>query len=207
MMPSLVCVLRSGGEYKPEHVLRLYEQVRDAGPWMFERFVCLTDQRLEIPIVTRPLTRGWPGWWSKLELCAPENNDLGDILYIDLDTTVTGSLEDIARVRRLTLLSDFLRPTLLASGVMRLPVAARERAWELLHRTGAETVMRSFKRKGDQGFFHRAWFLDAARWQDLLPGQLVSFKEHVEPSGYIVPWDARIICYHGHPRPWEVACD
>jgi hypothetical protein len=210
MMPTLVCVMRSGGDYKPEHVARLYKQTREPGRWPPGRFVCLTNHLFKTPspIEQRQLTHGWAGWWSKLELCAPEHDDLGDILYIDLDTTVVGSLEDIANVGRLTLLSDFLAPALLASGVMYLPVTARRFAWELLHEgAGPQVVIRSFRRKGDQGFFNLAWYHEADRWQDVLLGQLISFKEHVEPSGGIVPWGARLICYHGHPRPWEVVCD
>ena len=211
MMPTLVCVLKSGGDFTHGHVIRLYRQCRTPGRWPPGRFVCLTDTKFDTTtpaLQRRSLRQDWPGWWSKLEMCAPQHDDLGDILYLDLDTSVVGSLESIASAGRLTLLSDFYTPALLASGVMYLPVKARRFAWELLHAgAGPQLVFRSFRRKGDQGFFNLAFHADADRWQDVLPGQLISFKEHVAPSGYIVPWGARLICYHGHPRPWEVVCD
>jgi len=213
MMPTLACVLKSGGEYKPEHVERLYRQVRDPGRWPPGRFVCLTDFTSVVnPLVRasdqRPLTRNWPGWWSKLELCAPEHDELGDILFLDLDTTVVGSLEDVASVDRLTLLDDFLRSGVLASGVMYLPVRKRRQAWEFLHMgAGPALVVQSFRRKGDAGFFNMIWRDEADRWQDVLPGQLVSYKLHVQPAENLIPWDARLVCHHGHPRPWEVVCD
>lgn len=203
MTPIIVLVLRSGGDFKPEHVLRLWSQVYGKGRW-HGHVVCLTDTPsgwCPAEIEQRPLVRSLPGWWSKVELCAPEHDGLGDILYLDLDTTIIGSLEDLTRVRQLVMLEDFLRPGRLASGVMYLPLAARREAW----RCWPGMPLRRWVRRGDQAFFSEVW-PEATTWQHILPGQLVSFKEHVLPSGCIVPWDARVICYHGHPRPWEVEC-
>jgi hypothetical protein len=55
------------------------------------RFVCLSN--VCVPCERIPLTEGWPGWWSKLELF---KHDLGErVLYLDLDVLVTGSLDEL----------------------------------------------------------------------------------------------------------------
>lgn len=55
------------------------------------RFVCLSN--VAVPCERIPLTEGWPGWWSKIELF---KHDLGArVLYLDLDVLVTGSLDEI----------------------------------------------------------------------------------------------------------------
>ena len=68
------------GEYGPEHVERLREQVaanldRPYG------FVCLKGSMRR-------------GWWAKLDLFKP-GRFFGRVLYLDLDVCVTGALEPI----------------------------------------------------------------------------------------------------------------
>ena len=205
MTPVVVLVLKSGGDFTSEHVIQLWLGLIGLGGWR-GHVVCLTDTpggSTPADVEQLPLTRAWQGWWSKLELCAPQHDRLGDVLYLDLDTVVVGAVAEIAAVGRLTMLSDFLRPARLASGVMYLTVKARRRAWNLLHAgDGPEQTMQSFRRRGDQGFFEWAWFQEASRWQDAVPGQIVSYKKDVRPQG---GWaeGTRLICYHGKPRPWE----
>ncbi len=43
-----------------------------------------------------PLIKGWPGWWSKIELFRPSLPVSGRILYFDLDTILIGGLEELA---------------------------------------------------------------------------------------------------------------
>lgn len=212
MTPVVAMVLKSGGDFAPVHVERLLAQLRGVGGWE-GHVVCLTDfedvwspaviDLLDIEL--RPLRQGWPGWWSKLELCAPEHQHLGDILYFDLDTTIVGPIAELAAINHLTLLADFERHSISASGVMYLPAPPRWQAWELLHAgAGPELVMRSFHRKGDQAFFGWAWHGEDYHWQAELPDRIVSYKKHVQPNGGIIPEKARVVCYHGQPRPWEV---
>jgi hypothetical protein len=40
-----------------------------------------------------PLRSKYPGWWSKLELFGPFAKEERDMLFMDLDTVVTGCLE------------------------------------------------------------------------------------------------------------------
>lgn len=93
----LKTVLKSGGEYRPEHVLRMRDMIDKYVDCPY-RFVCYSD--MEIPDVTiRPLLHGWPGWWSKIHLF----KDIEDSFYIDLDMTITGNITDMVMVD-----SDFI---------------------------------------------------------------------------------------------------
>lgn len=50
------------------------------------------------------------------------------------------------------------------------------------------------------------------RWQDVEKGKIVSYKKDVAPVGKFlksvgdgtVPEKAKIVCFHGKPRPWQV---
>ena len=202
---KIVCVLRSGGDFKPEHVQRLLSQLREVGRWE-GWFVYLSD--LVIPNMGlhtefRRLRQKWPGWWSKLEMCAPENDCLGNIFYMDLDTTVVGDVNALANAGQLTMLSDYDRPWLAASGLMWMTVAARQKAWEFLQRIEPERAIKKYWRRGDQKFFAAAWERwdgkGAAWWQKTFPGAVAFY----EPGQVLGP-DVRLVVHHGFPRPWQI---
>lgn len=160
---------------------------------------CLTDMDADIDGVDAlDLRYRWPGWWSKMELFRPDVR--GDFLYMDLDTTVLGPLDDFER-DEVTLLRDFYRPGGLGSGLMFLPEAARAEVWQKW--IEKPDYYMAATRKGDQGFLEMLWLKTAARWQDVLPGKVASYKVHVRPTGK-VPVGASVICFHGKPRPWAV---
>ena len=204
-MISVFCVLRSGGEYKPDHVLRLHRQVLNHLP--DADFRCLSDIEIK-GIRTLPLIYDWPGWWSKMELFRPEIS--GDILFMDLDTSIVGSLADIASINQLALMRDIYRPEGLQSSIMYIPEAAREEIWaEWIERP--QHWMEIYQKGGDQAFLERYWLDRASRWQDLLLGQIISWKSHVRPAVYgdesgngSIPADARVVIFHGKPRPWDI---
>lgn len=185
-MVMRACVLRSGGEYKPEHVQWLARQVPG--------LVCLTDMRVA-GVDTLPLQHGWKGWWSKLELFRP--NIVGDLLYLDLDTVVRGDLSAFERGKT-TVLRDFYHPTRMGSGLMYIAQADKQRVWDAFtadpDRHMAECVTRH--RWGDQGFL-QDYIGHCDKWQDVLPGAVCSFKVNYSDA-------ATVVCFHGKPRPFDV---
>lgn len=204
------CVLRSGGDFTPEHVATLARGIQGHHPGA--EIHCLTDMPLDCKGVTAlPLKHNWPGWWSKMELFRPDL--AGDCLYMDLDTTIVGDLSDIASVDCLTVPADFYWPGTrkIQSSFMFIPDRCRNQIWkawtENPKRHMRECVTRH--RWGDQGFLQRYW-KDAQRWQEVLPGQVISYKCHVRRrksarefgTGYL-PENARVVCFHGKPRPWD----
>lgn len=202
---SIALVLKSGGEYRREHVEWLRRQIElqvDPGVRLF----CLSDHVASEGWVS--LKNSLPGWWSKLELC---RHDLeGDLLFFDLDTVIVGSLTPLLSVGRTTFLRDVYRGgQALQSSVMYLSAEDRRRVWDLWSVNPAAWMAKHW-RDGDQGFFETAIGDTVARWQDVLPGVLVSYKADLGGWGRdripakIPPPNTSVVFFHGRPRPWDV---
>ncbi len=188
-------------EFQVGHVHALQKQLAKWAPGV--PFECMSD--VAIPgVTTVPLRHGWLGWWAKMELLDPDVP--GDFLFLDLDTVITGSLEDILKVQRLTLLRDFFRDGKkfkegLGGGLIYFPQNDDETqpVWNYWMEN-VPARMREFPR-GDQFLFEKFWLHAADRWQDVVPGQVASWKVTCANG---IPPDTRVICFHGKPRPWEV---
>jgi len=227
--PRVVCVLRDGNGFSAEYVRRLCDSVRINWPGNV-RFTCLTSAPVNHPWVEEiPLEHDWPISWCKMELFRPDLVErLGDFLYFDLDTVICGRLDDIAAVGVHTMLQSFRWKRRLASGMMFLPAGARPVIWKEWAKNPARWIRvhkwgkANGRLPGDQGFIQETWarfgWGDAeapvewrmhgiARWQAMCPGQVFSYKYHVRPKG-MVPAGARVVCFHGDPRPhqlgWEL---
>lgn len=199
---TVVLVLRATNAFTPAVACHVIAGVEHHWPYAAVplKIVVLSDQAMSCPGMVRPLQYPWPGWWSKMELFSPAHEDLGDILYLDLDSIVVGSLEDVVKVRRLTLLRDFYRPARLGSGMMLLPREARPAVWARWIKEPDYFITRF---RGDQEFLSTCWDPAAvSTWQDVLPGQVVSYKVHVRGKG--LPAGARVVCFHGRPRHWDL---
>lgn len=190
----VLTVLRSGGEYLPEHVERLAAQVEAFAPGA--EFACLSD----VPVPGRiRMQHDWPGWWSKVEAFRLS----GPILYMDLDTTICGDLAPLFRSDLpFVVLRDFNpKAREIGSGIM---------AWggdmSALYETfkvdpqGHIAANQTARWWGDQGFIEQH---GPAReyWQNVAPGAVVSWKKHCQGG---IPDGARVVAFHGKPRPWEV---
>lgn len=202
---KVALVLRSGGEYLPEHVSRLAMQIGAHLPRA--EIVCLSDVPVTVPRI--PLMTDWVGWWAKMELFAPWVTD--DLLYLDLDSAIVGDLSELAGLDRLAILRDVYRKDGLQSSIMFLPQADRAQVWREWAKN-PEVWMQMYRKGGDQAFLERLWLGKVAVIQDELPGQVVSYKVGVraavrkdrEFGNGTVPDGARVIAFHGKPRPWDV---
>lgn len=195
-MLKIACVLRSGGSYTSEDVGRLKDGVAAHLGW--HRFICFSD--VPVPCEQVPLMEDWPGWWSKMELFRPDIT--GDLLYFDLDTIITGDLSDMASIGRLAIMRDVYRRDGLQSSVMFMPEAERKQVWETFTEAPHE-YMAQYAAGGDQAFLEPLWLERAAIWQDVLPGQLASYKaDHIAERG--VPDNCRAVIFHGRPKPRDI---
>lgn len=192
-MLTIATVLRSGGIYTPDWVTRLQRQVSAHAPP--HKFICLSDTEIA-GIDCVPLAHDWPGWWAKM--CVFQVP--GPCLYMDLDTLVVGPLDDIAAVavgRGFTILRDFYRPDGLGSGLMAWSTCALTA--HLYERFRADPAAGMNRAGGDQAFVE-AYMPDdyVTRWQDVVPGQVVSWKADRCEGG--PPPNARIVAFHGRPK-------
>lgn len=186
-------------EYNAGHVYALQAQIKKWAPQA--QFECITDRPIE-GVTCHHDTSGWPGWWLKMGMFSPEIP--GDFLFMDLDTVIHGPLDDILAVNKLTLLRDFYRDGKklkagLGGALIYLPEDARREVWDYWMEQ-PQLRMREYPR-GDMFLFERFYMGKAQIWQDVVPGQVVSWKVHCAKG---IPPNARVICMHGLPRPWYI---
>lgn len=205
-MFTVICVLKSGGIYDAEWVRKLHDGVarnlkRPHG------FACLSD--VQVPCHRIELKHDWAGWWSKLEIFRPDVV-VGPTLYLDLDTAITGPLDDtIAALRHcedFAMLNNFSNPGMVGSGVMwfsgdNVPHHIYEK-----FRKQPEAYIAHHNRNangsylGDQAFTWDALGRDVPFLTDRTTG-IKSYKHHCR-SG--LPEGTCIVCFPGAPKPTEV---
>jgi hypothetical protein len=186
-MLTIACVLRSGGIYDAAWVARLQRNVAAHAP--VHRFVCLSD--VEVPCERIPLATGWPGWWAKIELWRPGLFE-GRVLYIDLDCLITGDLDALVAGEGFRIIDDWWLPGFNSSVV----------AWD----AGDCEIFETFRpehigmKGGDQ-----TWIgMVKPQAATFAPGLVVSYKAHCRKLGALPP-DARVVAFHGKPKPAEVS--
>jgi alpha-N-acetylglucosamine transferase len=143
------------------------------------RFVCLDDSPFS-------------GWWSKISLFEPGRFS-GRVLYLDLDVTVVGALDDLADYPYLfAAIRDYQYPLQINSSVMSWDASVSD----CVYNDFTPEVMDRLH--GDQNFIYEKInpVTFPKRW-------CPSYKAHVLPTGK-VPNDARVIVYHGSPKPWDI---
>lgn len=213
---KIATVLRSGGDYNISHVKWLKNQFPDT------EMICFSDCKFYMPgVQVIPFRHDWSkvrGWWAKIELFRPDVPE--DLLYFDLDTVIAGDVSELLsfECEQMVMLTDFYRPHSLMSSVMWIPHPEKEAIWNTFFLQPAHYVRHCTHADcwGDQGFIQLV-LDDALRWQDLFPGWFVSYKSHVV-NRHTSPWahkrhsvgngalpdDARIVVFHGNPRPFAV---
>jgi hypothetical protein len=112
-----------------------------------------------------------------------------------LDTIIRGDISDILAYKGdFAMLRDFNHPDEGASGVMAwTPSKKTEEIWNRWEKSEKP----QFNPKGDGGWVHQM-MPDCDKLQDLFPGAFVSFKKDCLKG---VPRHAKVICFHGLPRP------
>lgn len=230
--PAVFCV-KSGAKYPAEYVNRLRRMVARnlSCPHTFH---CLTDdpRGVDEGIVLHPLTPPDPGTcWNKLRLFEQGTAAPGTvILYLDLDVVVTGRLDDLLSWRPeedFVGQPDWNRPLFpqFNSSVMRLQAGAhpevadsfrektsrgalqRRQEWDCTTRSREKVVYwRGWRRFGGD----QEWITDALRPKKKVrsrafpPGWIVSYKKH---GRHGLPAGAKIVVFHGSPKPHEVGND
>jgi len=144
-----------------------------------------------------------PRMWL-LSQDAPLN---GRILLFDLDTVITGPLDDVAQYDgRFAVLDDLWSPGVCGGGVFGFQ-AHDEELHDTIWAPAVQNPDQTNKMTGgDERLWLRHVIPDADRWQTLYPGRFVSSKP--QPTRKLrvdVPEEVSVVCFHGRPRPHEVA--
>lgn len=189
-------------------------------PW---RFVCFTDREFIQRVPTRPVPDTKLGWFNKAYLFSHRAFPRGSrVLFLDLDTAIVGDWTPFVDYPEGQLVA--LRNTwgkqegneAFGSGIMGWDAGARYFPWwSRLQMGGVPRGMRT-----DEQWFKsmlEADFPGACgwrAWQDVAPGRALSYKAHImgfdaglEKKYVLTPeaaQAARIIYFHGEPRPHTV---
>lgn len=189
---QIATVLKRGPEFRPEHLKRLVNTIRESGN--DHKIICLTDFEFEIAGVDRiPLIHFWPGWWSKIELFRVATEPT---LYLDIDTVVVGRLPEIGP--RFAMIEDVYDSRNYGSGVMSWQKAPRN-IYDTF-KSDADRYMRKYRTRqhwGDQAFIRDY----LGHKPDLLGNEFRSYKAHCKR---FVPHETKVVYFHGKPRPWFV---
>jgi FkbM family methyltransferase len=171
-------------------------------------FIVFTDDKADYPepIIKRSLPEpDLTGWWHKISLLKPGVFENGDrIVYLDLDTLITGSLDEIAAYdgehARLAPFFSGLRPEFAGpqSGVMAWRGGYGAKIWATYDMTGRPQNLKG----GDQYFLNKIAPCPDL-WQQMFPGKFGSFKG----EGGIIQPERSILCFHGLPRMHQVFPD
>lgn len=206
---KILTVLKSGGEYTEEHVLKLYKMLEKTNPGLTSQFICLTDMEFQVdtdPVIsTVALTDNLPGWWSKMELFKHS----GPCLYLDLDTIITNDvipLIEAAKGHEFVMLRDFYRgerdENAFGSGLMYWEGDLTE-IYEFFQdqKENIANAQKMGMYPGDQNVLEDYMCGKITAWQDITD-LVSSFKVDIVPKEKAGEKDV-VICFHGNPRPWE----
>jgi hypothetical protein len=212
---NVVC-MKWGAKYGPHYVNRLFSMVTRhlARP---HRFVCFTDDstgvRADVETLTLPPMRvpgGRDRGWRKLSTFAAPLADLhGPVLFLDLDVVIVSSIDGFfEHPGAFCIIKDWAQPWRRTgnSSVYRFEAGAHAEILERFVRDTArarrgvaneqEYLTREMRRKGALSYWPRGW--------------CVSFRYGCVPrfpaslfAAPKKPEDAKIIVFHGVPKPEE----
>ena len=201
---TVICVLKSGGDFDVGYVQKLRNMV-ERNTTIPYKFLCLTDFDIPAEVCDSvKLERNYTGWWSKIELFRKGVIETKRAVYFDLDTVIVGNIDDV-----LDLKTDFgaLQPWneknrsmgMCASGMM---------SWSCNGSGDFSFIYNEFEIKkskdfpsGDQHYINYSLKKHGTQFeplQNLVKG-IYSYKRNIR--GGRLPKDAKIICFHGKPRP------
>lgn len=131
-----------------------------------------------------------PGWWAKVDLFEPGRFS-GRVLYLDLDSVITGPLGALAESKGIIHLAQWgWKRNDYGSGVMCFDVGEHE---EIFTRYTPDT---SKQFRGDQDYLTAL-----GGWPALPDGLTRSYRYHCKNGP---PPGCAVCAMHGHPKPHEV---
>lgn len=159
------------------------------------RFVCLTDDPtrhpgIECQTIPRRVKDGLVGWWTKLYLFTADRFP-GRVLYLDLDSLVTGPLDELVEHKGIIHLAQWgWRTPSYGSGVMVWDAGEHADAWKRY------TPQVPFSFRGDQD-----WLTHLGGWEALPDGVTRSYRYHCKEG---VPDGCAVVCMHGPDKPHAI---
>jgi hypothetical protein len=200
---TIVLVLRSGGDFSFRDVDLIARHIN--GKWVSNprpRILCLWDKVSSEHnlghITLLPLPKDQIGTWSRIHLYNPAMEKYRPYLYIDLDTAVISSLENIFALiqdeTKFIALEDFWQKGKLATGLVWFPKNSDK----------VNNVWKSFKQSSGRRMdaFLRTCIVADQYWQQLT-NTIHDFKPSRRNLLTELPKGANLVCFHGKPRIFD----
>ena len=203
---TIVLVLKSGGDFDFMDVELIARHIN--GKWQSEirpRIICLWDK------ITKPVDMGMvefiplindlKGTWARMQCYSPDMEQYRPFLYVDLDTAVIQSLENIFQLVEnpdmFIPLEDFYQKGQLATGLVWFP--ANHEGIKNVWNNRNNITTGSWR----MDYFLRQHIKPDTYWQRLT-STIYDFKP--QPKGILseLPKDADLVCFHGKPRIFQV---
>jgi hypothetical protein len=202
---AVVCCFTAGGDYD-QHYLEYIQRLADgveANNTKGVKLHCVTIMNLDdIPNVTRihPVKENWKGWHIKAEIFRSEVwKGYDRVLYIDLDTVITGSIDEmLSSTEEFSLLHDFYQPRNQETGMIYFNP---ERTQSLYEKFNKRQPAKQIK---DADIINQ--------WMKVNKIKPTIMQNDFKIGSYKVSLirdqkkadDYDIICFHGIPRPHHV---
>lgn len=198
---TVMCVLKAGHGFSVDHVKRLRSMVA-RNTTVPHKFVCLTDVEISPEICeTIKMEKEYQKGWAKIEMFKANIVHSDRIVYLSLASIIVSNIDDI-----LTDMCDFIalkpwngtnqRRGLCASGMMGWKNGG---TYSFIYDQFRQEDIKFFV-KGDQEYISKvlkANNKEPSFYQDNHNG-IYSYKRQCK---YKLPGDAKIVCFHGSPRP------
>ncbi len=197
-MHNVVCI-KWGDKFDVGYVNKLHAGVKRNSTVEIV-FHCFTDNSIGLnpEIVSHPLPyKNVEGWLQKLYLFSGGLPIDGRILFIDLDTLITGNIDHYLTCdKEFVVLRDlWAKADNVGSALMSFEVGKHTQIWDTFIKDPVAAV-NSLRPHGDQRWVQKHQ-QKRTYWQDIFPNEIVSFKSECRngiPNNKI-----RIICFHGKP--------
>jgi hypothetical protein len=198
-MSNIVLVLRSGGDFELRDVELIARHINAKWKNGRPRIICLFDKATRHYDLGNfeliPLGNEYRGTWARIQLYSPEMEQYRPFLYIDLDTAVISSLENIFNLikneNQFIALEDFWQKKTLATPLVWFPANSDivRKAYDSF--TGV--------RGNRMDVYLRSVINTLIFWQSLTD-TIIDFKPNRKQLLQEVPANANIVCFHGRPR-------
>lgn len=207
---TIVLVLKRGKDFTIEDVNLITSHI--LSKWKSDirpRIIVLMDRMDRVYLLghyeIHPLTNDYPGTWSRMQCYSPEMEQYRPFLYVDLDTAIIQSLENIFDLvkdeSKFITLEDFWQPKQLATGLVWFPANSQKinDVWEAWNKS-----QRVFGFRMDN--FLRTVVKPDIFWQQLT-GTIYDFKPKKNVYLNEIPENANLVCFHGKPRIRECSVE
>jgi hypothetical protein len=201
---TIVLVLKESKDFGFRDVQLIVRHIR--GKWQSSippRIICLwnkASQHYDMGNVELiPLNTVYTlGTWSRIQLYSPSMEQYKPFLYVDLDTAVTSTIENIFNLivdeTKYITLEDFWQRNQIATGLVWFPKDCEK----------TKKVYQAFTSpKGNRmdAFIRKVCTADLY-WQQLT-STIFDFKPKLNQYLDTLPKDCNLVCFHGKPRIFE----